>query len=63
MSTKRIGEGTTVAPTDWWKALPRKTFSELQRLQSSQPWFEVYKINPDVYCSMSLASLSKSYHT
>ena len=49
MSTKRIGEGTTVAPTDWWKALPRKTFSELQRLQSSQPWFEVYKINPDVY--------------
>jgi glyoxylase-like metal-dependent hydrolase (beta-lactamase superfamily II) len=49
MSAKRIGEGTTVAPTNWWKALPRKTFSELQRLQSSQPWFEVYKINPDVY--------------
>jgi len=49
MSTKRVGEGTIVAPTDWWKALPRKTYSELQRLQSSQPWFEVYKINPDTY--------------
>jgi len=30
-------------------ALPKKTYSELQRLQSSQPWFEVYKINPDIY--------------
>ena len=29
--------------------LPRKTYSRLQRLESSQPWFEVYKIEPDVY--------------
>jgi glyoxylase-like metal-dependent hydrolase (beta-lactamase superfamily II) len=49
MSTKRFGERSIVTPTNWWKALPRKTFSELQKLESSQPWFEVYKINPDVY--------------
>ena len=29
--------------------MPRKNYSELQRLQSSQGWFEIYKINPDVY--------------
>jgi glyoxylase-like metal-dependent hydrolase (beta-lactamase superfamily II) len=38
-----------VAPTDWWKILPRKIYSELQRLESKQSWFEVYKIEPDVY--------------
>jgi len=38
-----------VARTDWWKALPRNTYSKLQRLKSNQPWFEVYKIEPDIY--------------
>ncbi len=49
MTTNRFGEGSIVAPKNWWKTLPRKVFSELQRLEPSQPWFEVYKINPDVY--------------
>jgi glyoxylase-like metal-dependent hydrolase (beta-lactamase superfamily II) len=38
-----------VAPTDWWKILPRKIYSDLQRLKSNQSWFEVYKIEPNVY--------------
>lgn len=40
---------TIVARTDWWKALPRKIYSELQKLESDQLWFEVYKIEPDIY--------------
>jgi len=40
---------TIVAPIDWRKTLPRKIYSELQKLESSQSWFEVYKIEPDVY--------------
>jgi glyoxylase-like metal-dependent hydrolase (beta-lactamase superfamily II) len=40
---------TTVAPIDWWNALPRKVYSKLRKLESSQSWFEVYKIEPDVY--------------
>jgi len=40
---------TTVAPIDWWNALPRKVYSELRKLESNQSWFEVYKIEPDIY--------------
>jgi glyoxylase-like metal-dependent hydrolase (beta-lactamase superfamily II) len=40
---------TIVTPTDWWKTLPRKIYSELQRLESDQLWFEVYKIEPEIY--------------
>jgi glyoxylase-like metal-dependent hydrolase (beta-lactamase superfamily II) len=39
----------TVAPLDWWEVLPRKVYSELERVQCSQPWFEVYRIKRDVY--------------
>ena len=38
-----------VAPLDWRKVLPRKIYAELERVECSQPWFEVYKIKPDVY--------------
>jgi glyoxylase-like metal-dependent hydrolase (beta-lactamase superfamily II) len=40
---------TIVTGTDWRKALPRKIYSSLQRLESNQSWFEVYKIEPDIY--------------
>jgi len=29
--------------------LPRKIYSELERVECSQPWFEVYRIKRDVY--------------
>jgi glyoxylase-like metal-dependent hydrolase (beta-lactamase superfamily II) len=38
-----------IAPREWWKALPRPSYLYLQRLESSQPWFEVYKVEPNVY--------------
>lgn len=38
-----------IAPSDWWRVLPRRVYSKLQRLDSSQPWFEVYQINPSVF--------------
>jgi glyoxylase-like metal-dependent hydrolase (beta-lactamase superfamily II) len=38
-----------IAPAHWWEALPRKTYSKLQKVESSQPWFEIYKIDPDIY--------------
>jgi glyoxylase-like metal-dependent hydrolase (beta-lactamase superfamily II) len=39
----------SVAPPDWRKVLPRKIYSELESVESSQPWFEVYKIKRDLY--------------
>ena len=38
-----------IAPAHWWEALPRRIYSKLQKLESSQPWFEIYKIDPDIY--------------
>ena len=38
-----------VVPSRWWEALPRPAYSELERVESSQPWFEVYRADPDVY--------------
>ncbi len=46
---KEVYGRRTVAPFDWRKVLPRKIYSELERVECSQPWFEVYRIKRDVY--------------
>ena len=40
--------GQTVIP-DWCKPLPRPEYKSLQRIQISDPWFEVYKVARDTY--------------
>lgn len=42
-------EGDVVRPSGWWEALPRPVYAHLRRLESSQEWFEVYKVEPEVY--------------
>jgi len=49
MPDNRASKRTIVVSSEWWKALPRAGYSGLQKLESSQPWFEVYKIDPAVY--------------
>ncbi len=49
MRSTRANERTIVVPAGWWKALPRKVYSELRKLESSQSWFEVYRIDPKIY--------------
>ncbi len=34
---------------EWCKKLPRPAYSKLERLPNADPWFEVYKIRPDVF--------------
>jgi glyoxylase-like metal-dependent hydrolase (beta-lactamase superfamily II) len=34
---------------DWCKPLPRPEYKTLERIQTSDPWFEVYKVAPDSY--------------
>ncbi|RLI08072.1 MBL fold metallo-hydrolase [Candidatus Bathyarchaeota archaeon] len=41
--------GDVVRPREWWKALPRPIYGQLKRVESPQPWFEVYGIEPDIY--------------
>jgi len=49
MPAKKVGDGAIVSPSDWSRALPRKIYSELVKLESSQPWFEVYRIEPGIF--------------
>ena len=34
---------------DWCKELPRPEYKTLERVQVSDPWFEVYKVAPGTY--------------
>src|SRR6267154_6816977 len=34
---------------EWCKNLPRPAYSKLERVRTSAPWFEVYKIRPGVF--------------
>ena len=36
-------------PPDWCGALPRKEYRNLERVAVSDPWFEVYKVAPNVF--------------
>lgn len=49
MDASRGGERDIVRPARWWELLPRPAYSHLERVESSQPWFEVYKVEPDIY--------------
>jgi len=40
--------GQTSIP-DWCKSLPRAEYKSLERVQISDPWFEVYKVAPDTF--------------
>ncbi len=49
MSGMRAEDRRVVVPSKWWEILPRKVYSKLEKVETSQPWFEVYKIDPGVY--------------
>jgi glyoxylase-like metal-dependent hydrolase (beta-lactamase superfamily II) len=38
-----------VTSQSWWKNLPRSIFSELERFETNQSWFEVYRVEAEVY--------------
>lgn len=33
----------------WWDALPRPAWSAFERIAPQLPWFEVYRLRPDLY--------------
>ena len=38
-----------IVPTKWYDALPRTSWTRFQKVKTSQEWFEVYRITPEVY--------------
>lgn len=43
-----IGAGEPSTP-DWCKQLPRAAYKSLEKVEVSDPWFEVYRIRPGVF--------------
>lgn len=42
-------EGRGSDTEDWWDKLPRAEWGQYEQVLSDTPWFEIYKIRPDVY--------------
>lgn len=38
-----------IQPLKWWEKLPRPIFFQLEKVETSQKWFEVYKLIKDTY--------------
>ena len=38
-----------IIPNNWFDALPRSSWSRFQMVETSQEWFNVYEITPEVY--------------
>jgi glyoxylase-like metal-dependent hydrolase (beta-lactamase superfamily II) len=49
MSALRADDRKVVVPPKWWEILPREVYSHLEKVETAQPWFEVYRIDPGIY--------------
>lgn len=38
-----------IQPQKWWEKLPRSVYSTLEKVKTTQEWFEVYKLLDDTY--------------
>jgi len=38
-----------IQPAKWWEKLPRPIYATLKKVETSQKWFEVYKLTEDTY--------------
>lgn len=38
-----------IQPAEWWEKLPRPIYATLEKVETSQKWFEVYKLTEDTY--------------
>ena len=38
-----------IQPAKWWKKLPRPVYASLEKVSTSQSWFEVYRLTEDTF--------------
>jgi len=46
---ERTSPTDLVHPEAWWKDLPRRAYADLERVPTGHPWFEVYRLEPDLF--------------
>lgn len=49
VSTAAPAEAAAVDSDQWWSALPRAEWSEFEKIETLNPWFEVYQVLDGVY--------------
>lgn len=42
-------KSSLVQPAKWWEKLPRPIYASLEKIETQQSWFEVYKLNDRTY--------------
>lgn len=42
-------QGRGYGKDNWWDALPRRAWSKFNKIEQSQPWFEVYEVREGVF--------------
>ena len=47
-SNNELVQGRGYGKDKWWDALPRQSWSAFNKIEQSQPWFEVYEVREDV---------------
>ena len=43
---------SAMQPEHWYDALPRPEYASLERVSVTEDWFEVYRIQPDLYAAL-----------
>ena len=42
-------QSALVQPAKWWETLPRPIYASLEKIETAQTWFEVYKLRENTY--------------
>ncbi len=49
MAYSKNTDAGLIVPKKWYEALPRKSWSRFEKLETSHPWFEVYETSDETY--------------
>jgi glyoxylase-like metal-dependent hydrolase (beta-lactamase superfamily II) len=49
MAYSKDTDAGLIVPKKWYESLPRPSWSRFEKVETSQPWFEVYETTPETY--------------
>jgi len=49
MAYSKNTDSGLIVPKKWYEAIPRPSWSRFDKIETSQPWFSVYKTTPETY--------------
>ena len=49
MAYSKNTDAGLIVPKKWWGALPRPSWSRFTKVETAQPWFDVFEVTPECY--------------